>query len=190
MIQILTLCILSFLFSCSQAPSKNKKTLHSSNSPTYSRSLWRHWTDENKNCLNTRHEILKDRSEIQTSVIKRGKDCYVTKGLWSDYYYPEKLTAPKKIDIDHLIPLKHAHDIGGYMWDEKLKEKFANDPENLVITNRKYNRQKGVKTIAQWLPINFSYACKYYKDWMKIKKKYDLPISKAELNALDPALCP
>ena len=77
-----------------------------------------------------------------------------------------------------------------YSTEKQLKEKFANDPENLVITNRKYNRQKGAKTIAQWLPINFSYACKYYKDWIKIKKKYDLPISKAELNALDPALCP
>lgn len=123
---------------------------------------------KNKNCFNTRHEILKVRSEISVKFRKKGKTCYVYSGVWSDYYFPEKLTSPKDIDIDHIVPLKHAHDIGGYLWSPELKEKFANDPENLVITYKKYNRQKGAKKISEWLPLNITYACKYYKDWMKI----------------------
>jgi hypothetical protein len=87
----------------------------------------------------------------------------------------------KQIDVDHLIPLKHAYDTGGANWSPEKKEQFANDPENLVITNKKYNRQKGAKGIDQWLPVNKAYACKYVRDWIKVKKKYGLNLLKDEL---------
>lgn len=113
---------------------------------------------------------------------KRG--CIVKSGEWKDYYYPEVHTLASKVDIDHLVPLKYAHDNGAASWSEERKETFANDPENLVITNRSYNRQKGAKGIDQWLPVNKEYACKYIRDWMKIKKKYHLIIRDQERNAV------
>jgi hypothetical protein len=61
-----------------------------------------------------------------------------------------------------------------------MKEDFANDPENLVITHRKYNRAKGPKGIDEWLPIDLEYACKYVKDWLKIKNKYRLIVGNKE----------
>lgn len=155
----------------------------------YDRKAWNHWTDRDANCLNTRQEILKARSEIPVKIKRKGKKCFVESGLWRDYYYPETLTSPKKIDIDHIIPLKHAHDIGGYAWSSSEKEAFANDPENLVVTNRKYNRRKGAKRVDEWLPSNKAYACKYYRDWMKIKHKYKLPISSAERKAISSNDC-
>lgn len=161
-----------------------------SKSERYSRSEWNHWIDEDGNCFNTRHEILKARSESPANINVKGKVCYVQSGLWSDYYFPEKLTSSRNIDIDHLVPLKHAYDAGGKLWSPELKEKFANDPDNLVITNKKYNRQKGAKKINEWLPLNIAYACKYYKDWMKIKVKYNLPISDEERSAVDVRKCP
>lgn len=149
----------------------------------YNRKDWKHWIDEDRNCLNTRHEILKKRSLEKVVLSKKG--CSVKQGLWDDYYYPEKLTQVNEVDIDHLVPLKHAFDAGGKNWSKEKKKNFANDEENLVITNRKYNREKGSQTISTWLPVHKSYACKYLNDWMKIKKKYQLEISKDEQSTFD-----
>lgn len=167
--------VLFALLACSSLPSQNA-------SAKYQRKHWRHWTDRDKNCLNTRQEILKARSLVPVTMNKRG--CTVVKGKWNDYYFPETLENAKQVDIDHLIPLKHAHESGGARWSKKRKEEFANDPENLVITNRKYNRQKGAQGIDTWLPVHREYACKYMRDWIKVKTKYALQISQAERNAV------
>jgi hypothetical protein len=153
----------------------------------YNRKDWPHWSDFDKNCLNTRAEILKERSLLPVKFNKKG--CGVKAGKWEDYYYPEIHLKAKNVDVDHLIPLKHAHESGGGVWSREKKEKFANDPDNLVITNRTYNRQKGAKTIAQWLPVQKDYACKYIKDWFKIKKKYGLEIKSDEIDSAESTKC-
>lgn len=147
----------------------------------YNRKEWKHWIDTDKDCKNTRHEILESRSlsKVTYRKSKRGY-CSVLTGEWDDFFYPEKIYKAIKSDIDHIVPLKHAHDSGGEKWSKKLKKEFANDLENLVITNRSYNRQKGAKTIAEWLPSNREYACKYVKRWFYIKEKYKLTISDSE----------
>jgi hypothetical protein len=164
--------------------------LSTSVSAKYKRSEWKHWIDTDHNCLNTRQEILKKRS-LETVVLSK-KGCTVKGGLWQDYYYPEKHTSADQVDIDHLVPLKHAYDHGGKIWTEKQKRDFANDEENLVITNRKYNREKGSQSIATWLPLHKNYACKYLLDWMKIKKKYALEITSEEQKSFDQGIksCP
>lgn len=149
----------------------------SSSIPKYNRSEWGRWSDPDRNCLNTRHEILKSRSLTKPVV----KNCKVVSGSWRDFYYSEVLTNPKKIDIDHVVPLKHAHESGGYKWPSNKRKQFYTDQENLVITNRKYNRQKGPKTILEWIPVDQRYACKYVKRWFSIKNKYLLNIEKQEV---------
>lgn len=179
-----TLLFLLALSCAHKAPQKtNTKPIQK-----YVRADWPHWIDEDKNCRNTRQEILISRSEKTTKMNKKG--CTVVSGLWDDYYYPEKHTLAKKVDIDHLIPLKHAHENGGAHWTTKQKQNFANDPENLVITNRSYNRQKGAKGIDQWLPVHHQYACRYIKDWMRLKKKYQLVITKQEQHTITNSNCP
>ena len=169
---------LVFFISCS-----TNKVYHANPKKGYLRSDWPHWIDKDSNCLNTRAEILKTRSEIPVKMNKKG--CGVKKGRWQDYYFPEVHTKASKVDIDHLIPLKHAHDNGGATWSLKEKEEFANDPENLVITNRHYNRQKGSKGIDEWLPKDRSYACKYIYSWINIKKKYSLNLNEQEQKTID-----
>ena len=166
---LIFIVLVLFLSSCSVP--------HSSSS-RYDRKDWPHWSDFNKNCLNTRSEILKDRSISKIKLNKKG--CKVKSGTWDDYYYPERLQHVKEVDIDHLVPLKHAHDHGASHWSRKIKEDFANDPDNLVITHRKYNRAKGPKGIDEWLPLNLEYACKYVKDWIRIKSKYGLTVGSKE----------
>ncbi len=154
----------------------------------YIRADWPHWSDKDNNCINTRHELLKSRSLLPVKMGKNG--CNVVSGKWDDYYYPEIQTSAGNVDIDHLVPLKHAHDSGGAEWSLAEKEKFANDSENLVITYKVYNREKGPKTIAEWLPVNKEYACKYMRDWIAIKKKYQLKLGEREIYTLKTSGCP
>jgi hypothetical protein len=153
----------------------------------YNRKDWPHWSDRDRDCQNTRHEILIVRSLVPVSLDRKG--CHVMKGKWKDYYYAEIHTSSRSVDIDHLIPLKHASDMGGDVWTTEEKEKFANDPENLVITNKTYNRKKGAKTIAEWLPVNQEYTCRYIKDWIRLKKKYQLHLTKPEENTISHSKC-
>jgi hypothetical protein len=166
-----------FAFSCAN------QTVHKKNQKSkYVRSDWQHWSDKDGDCLDTRAQILRDRSLSPVWMNKKG--CKVKSGKWKDYYYPEFHVLASKVDIDHLIPLKHAHDVGASGWSHSQKEKFANDPENLVITNLRYNRQKGAKGIDEWLPRHKEYACKYISDWVKIKKKYSLKLRQEEYNSI------
>ncbi len=153
----------------------------------YLRSDWEHWIDKDKDCQNTRQEILIDRSLVKVSLNKKG--CTVVQGNWMDYYHPEEHRLAKNVDIDHLVPLKHAHDSGAFSWSKDEKKHFANDPDNLVITNRSYNRMKGAKTIAEWLPVNKERACRYIKDWVHIKKKYNLVFQESEHSTIQMSGC-
>jgi hypothetical protein len=158
----------------------------------YNRQDWKHWIDANRDCKNTRAEILIERSEIPVTfrANKQNRECTVDQGRWKDYYFDEILTNAADIDIDHLIPLAHAHAHGAASWLSTTKMQFANDPQNLVITNRRYNRQKGPKSIAQWLPIDRSYACRYARDWVLVKEKYGLPLLEDEQQTIALLNCP
>ena len=169
--------LILFTFSCARTGLDQK----------YNRKEWKHWIDSDRDCLDTRNEILHMRSKISAKLNARG--CKVVSGIWEDYYYPTQLKETKMIDIDHLIPLKNAHENGGFDWTQNERAIFANDPENLVITNRSYNRKKGAKGIDSWLPVHKIYACKYIHDWIKIKKKYRLKITNKENLAIQMNNC-
>lgn len=146
----------------------------------YNRKDWKHWIDSDHDCQDTRAEILIERS-LAPVAYKNSKGCSVFSGKWDDFYFNEKLTIASDIDIDHVVPLSHAHNHGAESWSKELKKSFANDKENLVITFKKYNRQKGDSDIAQWLPVDRGYACRYVKKWFQIKEKYRLRIDADEI---------
>lgn len=136
----------------------------------YKRSDYKIWSDFNKNCFNTRHDILIERA-ISVTLIK---DCKILDGKWIDSYDGKELTNLQLIDIDHVIPLYYA-DKHGLAND--LKPVFGNDIDNLLITSAKHNRTKGSKGIYQWHPEH-PYLCKYAKIWQDIGYKYNLTFDK------------
>lgn len=121
---------------------------------------------------------------------KDGRNCTVATGKWKDFYFDEVHTNAREVDIDHLIPLRHAHISGGANWSPKRKRKFANDPLNLVITKASYNRQKGAQTPLEWMPVDRSYACRYMRQWFDVKHKYQLSISPKKIKYYDELNCP
>jgi hypothetical protein len=139
----------------------------------YDRSDWPHWLDDDKDCQNTRHEIL-----IQTSSkpveFKTDNECNVLSGEWYDPYSGDTFTISKDLDLDHIVPLKFAHGHGADMWSRERKATFANDLDNLILAKASLNRQKGAKGLADWLPPYFPYRCDYIARFNAVMLKYEL----------------
>lgn len=179
---------------CIYAGGKNYKDLASSNIDKaekdnnnqrigfislYNRNDWPHWIDFDKDCQNTRHELLIDTSNKPVQ-FKSDKNCYVLTGEWFDLYSGETYTNAKDLDLDHIVPLKFAHRHGGDKWNRKLKQTFANDVENLLLVDASLNRQKGTKGLSEWLPPNNLYRCDYIKHFNRVMKKYELSFFSSE----------
>jgi 5-methylcytosine-specific restriction endonuclease McrA len=139
----------------------------------YDRSDWPHWLDNDKDCQNTRHEIL-----IQTSnkavEFKTDSECNVSYGEWYDPYSGDTFTISKDLDLDHIVPLKFAHGHGADNWSRERKAMFANDLDNLILAKASLNRQKGAKGLTEWLPPNFPYRCEYIARFNAVMAKYEL----------------
>jgi hypothetical protein len=142
-------------------------------STLYDRSDWPHWSDADRDCQNTRHEIL-----IQTSTkpieFKTENECNVLSGEWYDQYSGDIFTISKDLDLDHIVPLKFAHGHGADKWSRKRKKQFANDYNNLLLVNASLNRQKGAKGLDEWLPPNQSYRCEYIARFNSVMAQYEL----------------
>ena len=53
------------------------------NLPAYDRGDWKHWFDMDKDCQNTRHEVLIDESLTEV-IFKDDRECQVAVGTWRD----------------------------------------------------------------------------------------------------------
>ena len=151
----------------------------------YFRKEWHHWIKVNEDCQNTRQKVLiRDSKEIVK--YKEDKKCHVEIGKWLCPYTGEIINDPKKIDIDHVVPLAEAHRSGGYLWDREKKELYANDlknPTHLLAVKNTANREKGDKDPAKWLPIKN--ICTYIYNWVKIKNNYKLTYDKEEFTTIE-----
>ena len=81
----------------------------------YSRSHWKHWTDEDGDCQDARQEVLISESLVEVTFESERK-CRVAMGRWYGAFTGINVEAPGDLDIDHLVPLKNAHDSGGWAW--------------------------------------------------------------------------
>ncbi len=146
----------------------------------YKRKLYPHWVDEDRDCQNSRMETL-IKENIGDLKFKKNKGCSVTWGKWYDPYSGKTFTKASDLDIDHIVPLKHAHQTGADSWTRKKRRAFANDPINLIPVYKSLNRQKGAKGPTRWMPPNKKFHCEYVTRWKAVKKKYGLRSSGREL---------
>ena len=154
--------------------------------PKYIREDWKHWIDEDKDCQNTRHEVLIEES-LKAVTFKSDKQCQVATGEWLAPFTGDTVTDATKLDVDHMIPLKNAHDSGGWAWDNDRKAAYANEMAysgHLIAVTASANRKKGAKGPEGWKPPNQDYWCDYAIDWVQIKADWGLSATKAEWTAL------
>ena len=160
----------------------------------YSRSAFSHWRDPDRNGWDARNDILK-RDLINVVFKEDTGECKVVSGLLNDPYSGlaiEFTLGKSDVDIDHVVALSHAWQVGAFQWSDAKRLEFANDPLNLLAVSARLNRQKGDGDAATWLPPAKSYRCAYVSRQVVVKVKYGLWITAPEKSAIQRVLasCP
>ena len=149
----------------------------------YNRKDWPHWIDADGDCQNTRQEMLIASSRVPVK-FKDARHCTVVSGEWFGVYTGKTFTEASDVDVDHIVPLAHAHRHGADKWTRDQRRMFANDFENLVVVDDAANQSKSDQAPHEWLPPRKEYWCEYGRRWSHIKEKYRLWFSSRERKTL------
>ncbi len=142
----------------------------------YAREKFVHWNDVDRDCQNTRAEVLKSESRIRTT----GR-CTISRGKWLSYYDQRIIYRATYLDIDHMIPLAESWDSGARAWSAARRQAFANDltdRRSLVAVTASTNRSKSDRDPAEWLPQYKK--CRYAFEWTIVKTRWSLRVDTAE----------
>ena len=145
----------------------------------YDRDDWQHWIDLDGDCQNARAELLISTSQVPVAYTT-SSNCTVATGKWFDPYTGLTFTLASDLDIDHVVPLAHAHRNGAALWSLERKKQFANDTINLLAVDDGTNQSKSDQAPDEWMPPRQTYWCKYVARWVKVKAKYGLLASNDE----------
>jgi hypothetical protein len=151
----------------------------------YDRNLFNHWVDEDGDSCDTREEVLIAESRSRAQVDPYG--CKVVAGDWFSAYDGLTFSDPSELDIDHVVALAEAWDSGASGWDASRRRAFANDlghPEALLAVSASSNRSKSDLDPGQWKPTRDAAWCQYARDWVTVKKAWDLSADQNEVDDL------
>lgn len=169
--------------SCINSGGKAYKGYSSSSSTLndgdYDRKLYAHWRDSDSDCQDARTETLISQS-VSPVTFKTDRGCKAIKGAWNDPYSGNRYYNASDLDIDHVVTLAWAHEHGGREMSPETKEKFANDPINLIAVDKYLNRQKGAKPPMEWMPPNKAFHCQYVTRFQRVLITYNLKFTNEE----------
>lgn len=86
-------------------------------------------------------------------------------------------------EVDHILPLSAAWDLGAHSWTAGERIAFANDPVNLVVVSRRENQQKSDQLPSQWLPTDNAARCWYVERLFFVAAHYELPLPEEDIRA-------
>ncbi len=148
--------------------------------PGYERAQFGHgWDDADGDCQDSRAEALISTSTTPVRFADEQR-CRVVTGRWISMFTGNVIQNAGDIDIDHVVPLKWAWDHGASSWTKAKRDKFANDPVNLIPVEASLNRSKGAQGPESWLPP--SGKCQYVSRFVRIVKVYGLQPDQAKFN--------
>jgi hypothetical protein len=161
------------------------------------------WDDDNDapmghNGCDTRDDILNRDLVDKTYVsIKKCPDAVATGTLHDPYTnttiaFQRGAKVGEAVQIDHIVPLAYAWDMGANGWPAAERLRFANDPANLLAVDGQANQDKGDSPPAQWMPPNAAFACQYAMQFIAVLRGYSLPVDQASTGVLRQAstTCP
>lgn len=117
----------------------DRRVIKSSDSGSYSRSAFGHgWDDSDGDCQDSRAEAL---IQMSSTPVRFATDrrCRVVTGRWISPFSGNVIQNASEADIDHVVPLKWAWDRGANHWSDVNRERFANDPVNLLPVEASLN---------------------------------------------------
>ncbi|KRE32035.1 hypothetical protein ASG82_03530 [Mycobacterium sp. Soil538] len=161
------------------------------------------WTDDTiapggHNGCDTRNDILNRDLADKTYVAIKRCPVAVATGTLLDPYTSEVVPFTRgnqigaAVQIDHLVPLALAWDLGARTWSDEMRTRFANDPANLLAVEGQANQDKGDKEPALWMPPNAAFHCQYAMQYIAVLRGYSLPVDAPSVPVLRTATdsCP
>ncbi len=161
------------------------------------------WDDDNdapggRNGCDTRNDIL-DRDLVEKSYVSITRcPTAVATGTLIDPYTNATIAFVRgnqigaSVQIDHIVPLSLAWDLGARTWTDELRLRFANDPANLLAVDGPTNQHKGDNEPAVWMPPNRAFWCQYAVQFAAVLRGYGLPVDAPSARVLREAAgtCP
>jgi len=145
------------------------------------------WTDDNDapgghNGCDTRDDVLGRDLVDKTYVSTKHCPDAVETGTLHDPYtnatinFHRGAKVGEAVQIDHIVPLALAWDMGAYDWPVAQRIRFANDPANLLAVQGQANQDKGDSQPALWMPPNAAFHCQYAMQFIAVSRGYGLPV--------------
>ncbi len=153
------------------------------------------WADTDGNGCDTRNDILRrDLSDITLDP----DGCTVRTGWLADPYsrswvgFVRGIDTSEAVQVDHVVALSDAWQKGAQQLGMAERERFANDPLNLLAVDGPLNQQKSDGDAATWLPPNKAMRCDYVARQVAVKARHGLWVTTAEKDAIARVLasCP
>ncbi|MEU9996107.1 HNH endonuclease family protein [Streptomyces sp. NPDC050848] len=132
-----------------------------------------------RNGCDTRNDLLKLHG--QNVRFRAGSDCVVVSMDLYDPYTGKGIAWKKanaaEVQIDHVVPLSYAWQMGAARWNKEKRQRLANDVLNLLPVSGSTNSAKGDSGPASWLPPNKTIRCSYAVRFAQVALKYDLAVT-------------
>ena len=143
-----TVIIFYILFTSNGLASNNRENLQ-----------WNIVAKQGKCKYNTRQYILL----TQGKNIKQN-GCKIISGEWESFYLHDKLTSPKQIQIDHVLPWSWIYKHGANKLDHTMQIEVYNDLDNLRIASVNENQSK-----SNYISLPFHVNAKTNEEYIKIQ---------------------
>ncbi|CAN5279547.1 hypothetical protein BH09ACT11_BH09ACT11_06630 [soil metagenome] len=142
------------------------------------------------NGCDTRNDVLR-RDLVDKVIDPDTNGCVVLSGLLRDPYTGNAITfergweTSRAVEIDHIIPLAAAWDMGAWRWRQADRETFANDvTRELIAVYGPANQAKVDGTPEAWMPTNSTFRCEYGIRYLRASISWNLPITRADKDVL------
>ncbi|SDU44386.1 HNH endonuclease family protein [Gordonia westfalica] len=156
------------------------------------------WTDAvavtgGGNGCDTRNDILaRDLQDIRAGPVSSCPKA-VLEGEFRSPYSGEFLVfrrdrGASSVQIDHIVPLAYAWDMGAWSWELRRRLDFANDPANLVAVDGASNQDKSDAEPGRWMPRARGFWCQYAIQFVMVSATYGLTIDARSREVLADAL--
>ncbi len=150
------------------------------------------WIDDptDSTCFNTRAKVLYRDSQTDV-VVSRENECLIEEGHWKDPYTNSTVRLANELQVDHMVPLKHAFISGAWKWSQLKRCAYANFMGNnfhLITADAHENMVKSDQGPEEYLPPNNKYICTYLSNWLKVKAIWNLTLSPPETAAIEQTL--
>ncbi|MFJ6026499.1 HNH endonuclease family protein [Pseudarthrobacter sp. NPDC092424] len=142
------------------------------------------WIDQNRDCQNTRAEVLIAESKVAPRYTTTRK-CTVASGRWITTFDNRAHTSATTVQIDHMVPVHEAWGSGARAWTQARRVAFYNDlgyAGSLNAQTSSLNSSKQASGPERWMPP--ANRCLYIAQWTTVKARWGLKVDTAERAAL------